>query len=255
MKRLPRRLRHDEEATLVEHLDELRSRLIVSLVAVTLCFALTYAFHHQLLHWLNRPLPDRLHGKTVTFGVAEPFITSFMVSFYAALLLALPVLLWQIWSFLAPAFAERVQRSVAALVGFATALAVAGISFGYFIALPAAVHFLTNYDRNEFNIQVRARDYYSFVTTVLLAVAIVFEVPVFVLALVRLRVLSAAKLRRNWRTGVVVMAALAVLLPGVDPVTTAIEMVPLVGLYLLSVVLAGIFERRWAPEGEPEAAT
>jgi sec-independent protein translocase protein TatC len=255
MKRLPRRLSHDEEATLVEHLDELRSRLIVSLVAVVLTFALTYAFHHRLLHWLNRPLPDRLHGKTITFGVAEPFITSFMVSFYAALLLALPVLLWQIWSFLAPAFADHVQRSIAALVGFATALAVAGIAFGYFIALPAAVHFLTNYDKNEFNIQVRARDYYSFVTTVLIAVAIVFEVPVFVLALVRLRVLTAAKLREHWRAGVVVMAALAVLLPGIDPVTTMVEMIPLVALYLASIVLAGIFERRWAPEAEPEAAT
>jgi sec-independent protein translocase protein TatC len=253
VKRLPRRLRHDEEATLVEHLDELRTRLIVSLVAVTLCFAVTYAFHHRLLHWLNRPLPERLHGKTITFGVAEPFITSFTVSFYAALMLALPILLWQVWSFLAPAFEEGVQRSVAVLVAFASALAVGGIAFGYFVALPAAVHFLTNYDTNEFNIQVRARDYYSFVTTVLLAVAIVFEVPVFVLALVRLRVLTAAKLRRHWRLGVVLMAALAVLLPGVDPVTTTFEMIPLVALYLLSIVLAGVFERRWRPEAEPDA--
>lgn len=250
MRRLPRRLRHDEEATLVEHLDELRSRLIVSLITIAVAFAVTYAFHHRLLHWLNRPLPARLHHKTITFGVAEPFVTSFMVSFYAAVLLALPVLLWQIWSFLAPAFEERIQRSIATLVGFATALAVGGVAFGYFVAMPAAVHFLTNYDKNEFNIQVRARDYYSFVTTVLIAVAVVFEVPVFVLALVRLRVLTAAKLRRNWRLGVVIMAALAVALPGVDPVTTTFEMIPLVALYLLSIFLAGIFEQRWRPEGE-----
>jgi sec-independent protein translocase protein TatC len=255
MKRLPRRLQHDEEATLVEHLDELRSRLIVSLVAIAVGFTVAYVFHRDLLHWLNRPLPDRLHGKTITFGVAEPFITSMMVSFYAAVLLALPVILWQVWSFLAPAFAEHVQRSIAALVAFATALAVGGIAFGYFVALPAAVHFLTNYDTGEFNIQVRARDYYSFVTAVLIAVAVVFEVPVFVLALVRLRVLTAATLRTHWRAGVVLMAALAVLLPGVDPVTTTFEMIPLVALYLLSVVLAGIFERKWAAEPEPEAAT
>jgi sec-independent protein translocase protein TatC len=255
MKRLPRRLRHDEEATLVEHLDELRSRLVVSLVAVALAFALTYAFHHHLLHWLNRPLPARLHGRPVTFGVAEPFVTSFMVSFYAALLIALPVILWQLWSFLAPAFEKRIQRSIAALVGFATGLAIAGISFGYFVAMPAAVHFLTNYDSADYNIQVRARDYYSFVTTVLIAVAAVFEVPVFVLALVRLRVLTAAQLRRNWRLGVVVMAALAVALPGVDPVTTTFEMIPLVALYLLTVVLAGVFEQRWRPEGEAEPVT
>jgi sec-independent protein translocase protein TatC len=250
MRRLPRRLRHDEEATLVEHLDELRSRLVVSLIAVAIAFAVTYAFHHRLLHWLNRPLPARLHGKPVTFGVAEPFVTSFMVSFYAALLIVLPLLFWQIWSFLAPAFEERVQRSIAVLVGFATGLAIAGIAFGYFVAMPAAVHFLTNYDSAEYNIQVRARDYYSFVTTVLIAVAVVFEVPVFVLALVRLRVLTAARLRKNWRIGVVVMAALAVALPGVDPVTTTFEMIPLIALYLLSVLLAGIFEQRWRAEGE-----
>jgi sec-independent protein translocase protein TatC len=250
MRRLPRRLRHDEEATLVEHLDELRSRLVVSLIAVAIAFAVTYAFHHRLLHWLNRPLPARLHGKPVTFGVAEPFVTSFMVSFYAALLIVLPLLFWQIWSFLAPAFEERVQRSIAVLVGFATLLAIAGIAFGYFVAMPAAVHFLTSYDSAQYNIQIRARDYYSFVTTVLIAVAVVFEVPVFVLALVRLRVLTAARLRKNWRIGVVVMAALAVALPGVDPVTTTFEMIPLIALYLLSILLAGIFEQRWRAERE-----
>ena len=255
MKRLPRRLRHDEEATLVEHLGELRTRLVISLIAVSLAFTVTYAFHHRLLHWLNKPLPARLHGSPITFGVAEPFITSFMVSLYAALLIALPVILWQVWSFLAPAFEERTQRSIAALVGFATALAVAGIAFGYFVAMPAAVHFLTNYDSSDYNIQVRARDYYSFVTTVLIAVAAVFEVPVFVLALVRLRVLTAAQLRRNWRLGVVIMAALAVALPGVDPVTTTFEMIPLIALYLLTVVVAGIFEQRWRPEGEAEPVT
>jgi sec-independent protein translocase protein TatC len=255
MKRLPRRLHHDEEATLVEHLDEFRSRLVISLIAVALAFALTYAFHDKLLHWLNKPLPPRLHGKPVTFGVAEPFVTSFMVSFYAALLIALPVILWQLWSFLAPAFEERIQRSIAVLVGFATALAVAGIAFGYFVAMPAAVHFLTNYDSSLYNIQIRARDYYSFVTTVLIAVAVVFEVPIFVLALVRLRVLTAAQLRHHWRAGVVIMAALAVALPGVDPVTTTFEMIPLVVLYLLTIVVAGIFEQRWRPEGEAEPVT
>ena len=255
MKRLPRRLGHDEEATLVEHLGELRSRLVVSLIAVALAFAVTYAFHDKLLHWLNKPLPPRLHGKPVTFGVAEPFVTSFMVSFYAALLIALPVILWQIWSFLAPAFEERTQRSLVGLVGFATVLAIAGIAFGYFVAMPAAVHFLTNYDSSLYNIQIRARDYYSFVTTVLIAVAVVFEVPIFILALVRLRVLTAAQLRHHWRAGVVTMAALAVALPGVDPVTTTFEMIPLIALYLLTILVAGIFEQRWRPEGEAEPVT
>ena len=254
MRPLPRRLRHGEEATLVEHLDELRARLIISLGAVAVGFAIAYMFHHHLVRWLENALPrERRH--LITFGVAEPFLTSMWVSLYAAFLLALPVVLWQTWSFLAPAIAENTQRAVAVFVLFATALGVAGIAFGYFVVLPAAVHFLTNYDSSLFNIQIRARDYISFASLVMLAVALVFEVPIFVLALVRLRIMSAARLRHTWRTGVVVMAVLAVALPGVDPVTTTIEMIPLIALYLLAVGLSGFFERRWRPEVEPEPAS
>ena len=254
MRPLPRRLRHGEEATLVEHLDELRARLIVSVSAIAVGFAIAYTFHHRLVLWLEQALPpERRH--LITFGVAEPFLTAMWVSLYAAFLLTLPVVLWQTWSFLAPAIAENTQRAVAVFVLFATALGVAGIAFGYFVVLPAAVHFLTNYDSSLFNIQIRARDYISFAALVMLAVAIVFEVPIFVLALVRLRIMSAARLRRSWRTGVVAMAVLAVALPGVDPVTTTIEMIPLIALYLLAVGLSGFFERRWRPEVEPEPAS
>jgi sec-independent protein translocase protein TatC len=254
MRPLPRRLGHGEEATLVEHLDELRTRVIVSLIALVLAFAVTFAFHDHLIHWLEQALPEN-RRQLITFGVAEPFLTSMWVSLYAALLLALPVILWQTWSFLAPAVEEGTQRAVATFVLFATLLAVGGIAFGYFVVLPAAVHFLTNYDSALYDIQIRARDYISFSSLVMLAVAIVFEVPIFVLALVRLRIMSAAKLRRTWRVGVVAMAALAVALPGIDPVTTTIEMIPLILLYLLAVALAGIFERRWRPEAEPEPAS
>src|SRR5881275_126819 len=249
MKRLPRRLQHGEEATLVEHLDELRSRLIVMLVTVSLAMVVTYTFHHRLVHWLLQPLPAAKRHP-ITFGVAEPFITSFMVSFYAALVIALPIILWQIWAFLAPAFDERTQRGVRWLVALATGLTVAGILFGYYVVLPAALHFLTNYDSSLYNIQIRARDYYSFVTLVMLAVAVVFQVPLFILGLVRIGVLTSKKLRSNWRIGIVAMTALAVALPGVDPVTTLLEMVPLVGLYLVSLALSGFFERRWHPHRE-----
>jgi sec-independent protein translocase protein TatC len=254
MRGLPRRLRHGEEATLVEHLGELRSRLVVSLIAIAVAFSVVYGFHHTLLDWLNRPLPEHLR-KPTTFGVAEPFITSFMVSFWASLLIALPICMWQLWSFLAPAFQERSQRLVAGFTAFAAVLLVGGIMFGYFVALPAAVHFLTNYDSNQFNIQIRARDYYSFVITVLFAVAIVFELPIFVLALARLGIVPASKLRRNRRIGYVIVAAVAVALPGVDPVTTLLEMGPLMLLFEASIWLAVLFDRRWkAREAAREAA-
>ncbi len=250
MKRLPRRLRYGEEATLVEHLDELRTRIIVCLVALTIGVTIAYVFHHQLVHWLEQPLPAK-RRHLITFGVAEPFMTSLWVSIWAGLGLALPVLLWQLWSFLAPAFQDNAQRLVAAFVALASGLFVAGIAFGYFLALPAALHFLTNYDSSLFNIQIRARDYISFSIGVLVAVGVVFELPIFVLALVRLGVISTRTLRGNRRLGYFIVAVIAVLLPGVDPVTTIVEALPLMVLYELSIWLAVLVERRWGTLRDP----
>jgi sec-independent protein translocase protein TatC len=254
MSLLPRRLRHGEEATLVEHLGELRARLIICLITITAAFAVTYAFHGRLLNWLNRPLPASKQPP-ITFGVLEPFTVSIMVSFYAACLIALPIVFWQVWAFLAPAFEERYQRSMSVLVMFAAALAIGGIAFGYWIVLPPALHFLTNYDSEHFDILIRARDYYGFTSLLLLAVALAFEVPVFVLGLVRLRIVSAANLRHGWRVGIFAMTVLGVLLPGVDPVSTALSVLVLVTLYGLSIGLASFFEPRWRASPAPEAAT
>jgi sec-independent protein translocase protein TatC len=250
VKRLPRRLRYGEEATLVEHLDELRTRIIVSLLALAIGFAVAYAFHTRLLEWLEQPLPaNRRH--LVTLGVAEPFLTSIWISIWAGLALALPIVLWQLWSFLAPAFHENAQRLVAGLVLFATGLLVAGVAFGYFVVLPAALHFLTNYDSSQFDIMIRARDYISFAIGVMVAVGIVFELPVFVVALVRLGVLPTRVLRRNRRLGYFIVAVVAVLLPGVDPVTTTLEMLPLWALFEASIWLGVLVERRWGTLRDP----
>jgi sec-independent protein translocase protein TatC len=175
---------------------------------------------------------------------------SVMVSFWAAVALALPVILWQMWAFFAPAVSQHAQRRILGFVLFATGLFVAGLAFGYFVALPAAVHFLTNYDSDQFNILIRARDYYNFVLLVLIAVGVVFLLPIFVLALARLGILPPSKLRRNRRIGYVVVAAIAVALPGVDPVTTTMEMIPLMVLFELSIWLAVFFDRRWKQEAD-----
>jgi sec-independent protein translocase protein TatC len=243
MKRLPRRLGHTEEATLVEHLDELRSRIIVCLLAVGAAFIVAYVFHAHLIHWLERALPEK-HRHLLTLGVAEPFLTSIWVSIWAGFLIALPVVLWQLWSFLAPAFEAHTQRLVAYFVLLSTVLLAFGLTFGYFVALPAAVHFLTNYDNNLFNVQIRARDYITFSMTVLLAVALVFELPIFVLALVRLGVLTTQQLRSNRRLGYFIVAVVGVLLPGIDPVTTLVETIPLWILYEFSIWLSVFIERR-----------
>ena len=248
MARLPRRLEHGDRVTLVEHLDELRSRLIISLAAVGVGFLVAFAFQDTILEWLEAPLPgDRT---LITFGVTEPFFTSIKVSFYAGFALALPVVLWQTWSFLAPAFQEQSQRIVAVFVAIATALFAAGLAFAYWIVLPRALNFLTTYNEEFFQIEIRANYYFSFVTLGLIGFALVFQLPIFVLALVRLGVLSSATLRRNRRTGFVAVLVVAILLPTVDPVSLAFEVVPLLLLFELSIWASVILERRWAAQIE-----
>ena len=241
--RLPSRLEYGDRVTLVEHLDELRARLIVSLVAVALAFGFSYGFRGQILDALNEPLEGRV---PTTFGVAEPFMTSFMVSLYAALAVAIPVIVYQIWSFLAPAFEERDQRMVSRLMVLGTFLFVGGVLFSYFVVLPAATPFLLGFDSDQYDIQIRARDYYSFVAMTSIAIGFLYELPIIILSLVRIGVLTAARLRRSRRIGIVICFAIAVALPGIDPVTTTMQAVPLLLLFEASIWLSGIFERRWA---------
>jgi sec-independent protein translocase protein TatC len=247
-RRLPRRLGYGEEATLVEHLDELRTRLIVSLLAVGLAFPITYYFHETLIEWLIRPLPDDREGDIVTLGVAEPFTTAVKVSFYGALAIAFPVLLWQAWSFFAPAVEEGRQRVVARFVALATALFAGGLAFAYFVVLPPALRFLTNFDEELYDTQIRASYYLSFVTLMIFATGLVFQLPIFVLALVRLGILTSAQLRRNRRMGYVILLGGAILLPTVDPVSLALEVAPLWILFELSIWASVFMERRWRAE-------
>jgi sec-independent protein translocase protein TatC len=249
-KRLPRRLQHGEEATLVEHLGELRARLLISLAVLVPAFGVAFAYQETLVNWLTRPLPD--DKQIVTLGVVEPFTTAVKVSLAAAIAVTLPILLYQLWSFLAPAVEEHTQRIVAAFATLATLLFAGGVAFAYFIVLPRALSFLTNFNEEVFEIQIRASYYFSFVTLTLLASGLAFEMPIFILALVRLRVLSAEKLRRNRRTGFALMLVFAILLPTVDPVSLAFEVLPLVVLFELSIHLSALMERRWRLDDEPQ---
>jgi sec-independent protein translocase protein TatC len=247
MKRLPRRLGYGEEATLVEHLDELRSRLIVSLIAVGVALPFTYAFHERLVDWLLKPLPD--DRQVVTLGVTEPFTTSLKVSFYAALALAFPVLVWQTWNFLAPAMEHGRQRIIRWFVAFASVLFLSGMAFAYFVILPPALEFLANYDSDLYNIQIRASYYLSFTSLLIFATGLVFQLPIFIIALVRIGILTTTQLRKNRRVAYVILLGAAILLPTVDPVSLVFEVAPLWVLFELSIWLSVILERRWAAAG------
>ena len=240
---LPRRLDHGEEATLVEHLDELRSRLIIALAAIVPIFLVTFAFHERIMEWLTGPLPE--DKRLVTLGVTEPFTTSVKVSLIAALAIALPVLLWQAWAFLAPAVQPHFERVVLTLVALATLLFVCGVAFMYVVVLPRALDFLTSYDDELYDIQIRASYYYTFAAMTLLAGGLAFLMPIFVLGLVRLRILTSDRLRQNRRIAFVLLLCFAILLPTVDQVSLAFEVVPLLLLFEMSIWLSVFMERRW----------
>jgi sec-independent protein translocase protein TatC len=240
-----RAVSHEDRLTLVEHLDELRTRIVVCLVVFGVALALCFWQNHLLLEIAGGPLPEG-HKKLITFGVTEPFTTTLTVTVYGALILSMPILIYQVYAYVLPAFSESERRVILPILIMAPLLFLAGIAFAYFVVMPAAVKFLLGFNNSQFNVQVRARDYYSFFSTTMLAGGIVFQLPMAILAVVRLGIVSVAQLRSNRRYAYLAIAIIAAALPGVDPVSMLLEMVPLLVLYELSILLARAF-------GEPAA--
>jgi sec-independent protein translocase protein TatC len=241
---VPRKLRpvaHDDRLSLVEHLDELRTRILVALFALGSAFAICFWQNEAILDVANRPLPDG--REPITLSPTEPLLTTVTVSLYAAILLAMPVILYQLYAFVLPAFSPSERRVALPLLLMVPFLFVGGVCFGYFIVLEKALEFLLDFNADEFNTEIRARDYYSFISLALLSIGILFQIPVGVLGAVRIGLTTPAQLRQNRRYALVACAVLAALLPTVDPVTMLIEMVPLIALYELSIVLASAFGR------------
>jgi sec-independent protein translocase protein TatC len=302
---------HEDRISIIDHLDELRSRLVVCVVALVITFAGCFWQNAALISVLNQPLeqasipaagssgalsgasevgarvgtelaaaasaaaalstdpatpagqkpefqqlaeslqaaskdlPKVAGGRQpITTGVGEPFTATLTVSAYFALLFALPVILWQIYAFILPAFSPRERRIVLPLMMMVPVLFSAGVAFGYLLVLPPAVNFLQNFNSGSFDILVQAKDYYAFVATVLLVMGLIFQVPVGLLALNRAGIVSSGALVRNWRYIIVGIAVTAAFLPGIDPVTTLLEMAPLLVLYGLSILLLKFAERR-----------
>jgi sec-independent protein translocase protein TatC len=233
---------HEDRLSIVEHLDELRTRIIVSLLAFAAAFGLCAWQNHTLLEILNEPLPAG--REPVTLGVAEPFTTTLTLAAYGGIVIALPVILYQLYAFVLPAFSPTEKRVAMPLLLLVPFLFAGGVIFGYYIVLPKAIQFLLDFNADEFNVQIRAREYYSFVSLALVSIGVLFQIPVGVLALTRMGITTPASLRRNRRYALLVIAILAAALPGVDPITMLIEMVPLAALYELSILLAVLFGGR-----------
>jgi sec-independent protein translocase protein TatC len=252
-----RAAKFDEQMTLVEHLDELRNRIIVSIAVLVVACGLCFWQNHLLIHIANQPLPGGL--KPITFGVTEPFMTTMKISIYAGILIALPVLLYQAYAFLLPAMKPTERRVVLPFLVLVPVLFIAGVVFSYFVVVPAATKFLLHFNEGEFNIQVRASNYYSFLITTLIALGLVFQVPMGIVALTRLGIMTPQQLSHNRRYAYLILSIVAMLLPGTDPVTMLIELAPLLALFEFSLILARLVgtpaERAASPpEAEPPAS-
>ena len=241
---------HDDRLTLIEHLDELRTRIIICVLAFVVGFGLCFWQDEEVFDILNSPLPDGF--KPITFGVTEPFLTTITVSAYAGLALALPVILYQLYAFVLPAFSPNERRLALPILLMVPVLFAGGLAFGYFIVLDRAVEFLLNFNDEQFNIQVRARDYYSFVAFMLVAMGLMFQVPMGILAVTRIGIVTPRQLREWRRYAYFIIVVVAALLPTVDPVSLALEIVPLVILFKLSIVLASLLDRSNAERAPTE---
>jgi sec-independent protein translocase protein TatC len=308
------RIGHEDRLSVVDHLEELRARLIVCLVAIALAFGVCVWQNHALLRIINRPLAHqtqkqvqrgngplgatyavqrnarivatqldlvvatlqrpgsgataatraslapvapRLQGaiaalstpahgdKPVTLGIGEPFVTTMGVALIFAIVLALPVVLYELYSFLLPALSPGQQRAAKPMLLAIPLLFVLGVAFGYFVVLPAAVRFFVNFNSGEFNVLVQANQYYRFAAITLLAMGLVFQVPVGILAFTRAGIVSVRQLRRNRRYALLACGLVAAFLPG-DAITLVLETAPLYLLFEASLLVAAVAEHRRA---------
>jgi sec-independent protein translocase protein TatC len=314
---------HEERLSLVEHLDELRTRLIISGVVLAVVFGFCLWQNHKLLHILNKPLQTqtrkqvakgegtvgqavlaqqavlKLSGDTraslealerpgsglspatraqlpaliaamradvakiprhpvgdnpVTLGVGEPFTTTITVSLLFALVISLPLILYELYGFIVPALSTEEKRAARPLLTSVPFLFAAGVAFGYFVVLPAAVRFFVNFNSGEFNVLVQASQFYKFAATVLLAMGLVFQVPVVILGATRIGLVTVQQLRRSRRYAIVACAAVAAFLPG-DAITLVLETVPLYVLYEASILVAALAGRRAAARARSAAGS
>jgi sec-independent protein translocase protein TatC len=311
MARAIRTIGHEDRLSLVDHLDELRSRLIVSAAVLAVAFGFCLWQNHTLLKVINEPLTSQTKkqvakgqgtvgqavvaqqgllkiagdmqaalgvlsapasgisaqartnlqpliaalrqdvkaiprnppgDKPVTLGVGEPFTTTITIALYFALIISLPLILYELYGFVLPALSPQERRAAVPLLTAVPFLFAGGVLFGYFVVLPAAVRFFVNFNSNEFNVLVQASQFYRFAATILLAMGLVFQVPVLILGATRLGLVTPKQLRKNRRYAIVACAAVAAFLPG-DAVTLVLETVPLYVLYEASILLASFVGR------------
>ena len=233
--------------SLIEHLDELRSRIIKIAVAFFAVAIVAWFFRIQIYEWLLEPAPS-LEGRLNFTSITAPIITDVKLTLYTAFLLTIPILLYQIWAFVAPAVGEMGRAFTYILISLASSLFLAGVAFGYFVVLPIGIDFLLGWDPERYEEIITADTYLGFVTRFLLAFGIVFEFPAATYVGAKLGLVTAPFLKRYRRHAIVVNTILAAALtPGQDPFSMVLMAIPMIFMYEVSIVIAR-FVNPVAPE-------
>lgn len=248
----PRRAGSDARLSIVEHLTELRVRLFISALVLVVAFGVLYVFNEDLLNILLEPLAPE-YRSLLALSPTEPFLVTLKVVIGAAVLVTLPVLLYQLYAYVVPAIGDQTRRKMLAVVAGVSGLFIGGVVFVYYLVLPVALQWLLGFAGDDFTVALRADEYFSFALTLMFAGGLVFEVPIAMLVLARLGLVSAQQFRRGWRIAIVVIAVVAAVLPGGDPVSMLMLMVPQIILYIVGIWLATVFGRP-APWSAPDAA-
>ncbi len=232
----------DAGQTILEHLNELRKRLTWAVLGLVAGTAISFFFAEPLLLFLIAPYGELVQAISPT----EPLETFFKVALVSGAILAMPVILFQIWLFVAPALEKSERRFVYVFVPAAFTMFLLGIAFSWFVLLPAAINFLAGFMPDIFLTEWTAREYIGFTTTFLFWIGVCFEMPLVVYLIARAGMVEARTLREQWRVALVAIAILAAAVtPSVDPVTMMLTMAPLLVLYGLSILLARLGQRQF----------
>jgi sec-independent protein translocase protein TatC len=225
--------------TLIEHLDELRSRIIKVGIAFFGVAIVAWFFRERIFDWLLAPAGDALQGKLNVTGVTEQLFTDMKLALYVGFLLTIPVLLYQVWAFVAPAVGDMGRAFTYTIISMASALFIAGVAFGYFIVLPIGTQFLLGWDTERFDPIITAQSYLPFVTRFLLAFGIVFELPAATYVAAKLELVDAPLLKRYRKHAIILNTVLAAALtPGQDPYSMVLMAVPMIVMYEVSILIA-----------------
>ncbi|HEY6552020.1 MAG TPA: twin-arginine translocase subunit TatC [Vicinamibacteria bacterium] len=309
-----RSVAHDDRLSLVEHLTELRVRIVISLAAFIAATVVCMVFNQAVLDVLNKPLVSTVDAgnrdpiqksagydqeiakvllgnaavfralaareddsgarsslidaaeenervaklapaisarKPVTLGVSEPFMQTLKVAAYAGLLISLPLILFQVYAFVLPAFSPREKQVALPAMLAVPFLFIGGVVFGYFTVVPRAIEFLQNFNTDAFDVLIQAQPYYKFVLMLLIAMGLLFQIPVAIVAVTRVGIVSTSQLAHNRRYAILAIAVAAMLLPGQDPITMGMMMAPMYVLFEASILFSWLLDRR-AGRAAPE---